>query len=297
MTSTEPEVLDLLLPTVRLSALAWGPSDGPLVLAMHGFPDTAYTWRHLGPHLGGVGYRVVAPYLRGYAPSGLPLDGSYHVGALMADAVALHGVLQGDERAALVGHDWGAITTNALAAHRDSPFRAYVSMAVPPLPAMSGAPVRLVPRQLRMSWYTLFNQLPELPERLLDRVVRRLWHDWSPGYDASEDLPRVLESLASRANRAAAVGYYRAPRAPWSVPAGYRHWQAAAAPAPTAPLFCLHGEDDGSLQAAYARHASTRLPASARLEMLPRAGHFLQLEQPERVNELVSDFLGRPDAA
>lgn len=291
MTSTEAEVLDLLLPTVRLSALAWGPDDGPLVLALHGFPDTAHTWRHLGLHLGELGYRVVAPHLRGYAPSDLPLDGSYHVGALMADAVAVHGVLRGDERAALVGHDWGAITTNALAAHRDSPFRVYVSMAVPPLPTMTGAPVRLVPRQLRMSWYTLFNQLPELPERLLDRVVRRLWRDWSPGYDAAEDLPRVLGALSARANRSAAVGYYRAARSPWSVPTAYRHWQAVAARLPTAPLLCLHGEDDGSLQAEYARHASTRLPESARLELVPRAGHFLQLEQPQRVNELVSDFL------
>ena len=291
MSSTEPERLELLLPTVRISALAWGPSDGDLVLALHGFPDTAWTWRHLGPTLGERGYRVVAPHLRGYAPSGVPLDGSYHVGALMADAVALHGVLDGDDRAVLVGHDWGAITANGLAAHRDSPFRAFVSMAVPPLATMSGAPVRLLPRQVRMSWYTLFNQVPVLPERALDRLVRKLWRDWSPGYDGSEDVTRVLESLAATANRAAAVGYYRAARSPWAVPRAYRHWQAAATQLPTAPLLCLHGADDGSLQVEYAEHAATRLPASARLEVVPGAGHFLQLEQPHVVNELVADFL------
>ena len=58
-------------PAVRLSCLAWGPADGPLVVALHGFPDTAWTWRHLGPHLAARGMRVVAPFLRGYAPSGL----------------------------------------------------------------------------------------------------------------------------------------------------------------------------------------------------------------------------------
>src|SRR4051812_8446416 len=89
--STEPEVLEVQLPSVRLSCLAWGPADGPLVVALHGFPDTAQTWRHLGPYLAERGGRGVAPYLRGYAPSGLADDGCYHVGGLMADAVALAG--------------------------------------------------------------------------------------------------------------------------------------------------------------------------------------------------------------
>ena len=86
----DPEVLDVTLHaaphTVRLSCLAWGPAGGPLVVALHGFPDTAWTWRHLGPHLAARGHRVVAPFLRGYAPSDLPADGCHHVGALMADA-------------------------------------------------------------------------------------------------------------------------------------------------------------------------------------------------------------------
>ena len=59
------------LPTHDVHCLTWGPDDGPLAVALHGFPDTAHTWRHLGPHLAGLGMRVVAPHLRGYAPSGL----------------------------------------------------------------------------------------------------------------------------------------------------------------------------------------------------------------------------------
>jgi len=290
--STEPAVVEVVLPTVRLSCLTWGPSDGPLVVALHGFPDTAWTWRHLGPHLAARGLRVVAPFLRGYAPSGLAADG-YHVGALMADAAALHRELGGDERTVLVGHDWGAITANALGAHPDSPYRRVVALAIPPLGAVQGAPLRLAPGQLRMSWYTLFNQLPALPERTVDRWLPRLWRDWSPGYDATLDVDLVRAAWPTRAHVAAAVGYYRAVRAPWRVPAAYRDWARTLNGVPTLPQLVLHGEDDGAMQVGYARHAATRLPPSATFELVANAGHFLQLEQPELVNELVSDFISR----
>ena len=291
MPSTEPEVVEVQLPGVTLSCLAWGPADGPLVVALHGFPDTAWTWRHLGPHLAGLGLRVVAPHLRGYSPSGLATDGSYHVGALMADAVALHRELGGDERAVLVGHDWGAITANALGGHPDSPYARIVTLAVPPLSALSGASPRLIPGQLRMSWYTLFNQLPLLPERTVDRWLPRLWRNWSPGYDGAEDVALVRAAWPTRAHVSAAVGYYRAVRAPWSVPEAYKTWQRTLDAIPTVPLLYLHGADDGCMQVGYAAHAAGTLPETARVEIVAGAGHFLQVERPTVVNELIADFL------
>jgi len=95
--------------TVRANEIEFAlieAGSGPLALCLHGFPDTAHTWRHLLPVLAGAGFHAVAPFMRGYAPSAVPGDGDYRVGALIADAVALHQVLGGDGDAVLIGHDW-----------------------------------------------------------------------------------------------------------------------------------------------------------------------------------------------
>src|SRR5947208_7079442 len=101
---------------VELAYLEDGPADGPLALCLHGFPDSAHTFRFLLPTLAGAGFHTVAPFMRGYAPSAVPADGAYDPGALAADVNALHEALGGDERAVLIGHDWGAITTYAASA-------------------------------------------------------------------------------------------------------------------------------------------------------------------------------------
>lgn len=294
MPTAEHETLQLELPEVTLAALAWGPEGGPLAVALHGFPDTAWTWRHLGPHLAELGWRVVAPHLRGYAPSGLPRDGSFHVGAIVADAVALHDRLGGDERAVLIGHDWGAIAGNALNGHADSPFARAVTLAVPPMQAMAGLDLRLMARQARHSWYIAFNQLPRLPERAHERLIRKLWRDWSPGYDAREDLEHVLAAVSDPAHRSAPFDFYRALARPWTVPDDYRSWQSTLDAMPVHPLLYLHGGDDGCLEPGYAEKAAARLLDLAEVVVVPDAGHFLQLEQPDVVNEAVARFLGSP---
>ncbi len=84
---SEPDWIDVATPTVQLRALTWGPPDGPIALCLHGFPDTAHGWRKVAPLLVDAGWRVVAPFMRGYRPSSIPTDGSYHIGALMDDAL------------------------------------------------------------------------------------------------------------------------------------------------------------------------------------------------------------------
>jgi pimeloyl-ACP methyl ester carboxylesterase len=291
---TAMDAIRIELPEVTLSALTWGPADGPLVLALHGFPDTAHTWRYLGPALAADGWRVVAPFLRGYAPSDVPADGSGAVAALVSDVLGLHRVLDGGARAVLVGHDWGAIAANAVAAHEDNPFARIVVMAVPPFSAIRpGDALAVLPRQLRNSWYIGFNRLPFLPERTYRRLVAKLWRDWSPGYDASADLPHVLDAMAEPAHRRTVIGYYRALVSPFGPPSAYRRWKGAELQPPKVPLLYLHGADDGCMDVRIAALAEPGLPAGSRFVAVPAAGHFLQLEQPAVVNELVREHLGR----
>src|SRR5713226_3737093 len=115
--------------TVRANEIEFAlieAGSGPLALCLHGFPDTAHTWRHLLPVLAG------ARFMRGYAPSAVPGDGDYRVGALIADAVALHQVLGGDGDAVLIGHDWGAEAAYGAAAFAPDRWRRVVTLVVPP---------------------------------------------------------------------------------------------------------------------------------------------------------------------
>jgi pimeloyl-ACP methyl ester carboxylesterase len=271
---------------VAFGALQWGADRAPLALLLHGFPDTAWTWRHLGPYLAERGWRAVAPFSRGYAPTALAPDDRYGVADLGRDACALHAALGGDERAVLVGHDWGAVATWAVTASDPDRFDRYVAMAVPPPAALvATASPRLVPRQLRLSWYIGFNQVPGA-ERQFGRVVPKLWRTWSPGYDPSEDLRRFFAALPTLAHRRAALEYYRdgfrrRVTEMFSVEAG-------------APALYLHGERDGCLQAAIGERAIAALPSGSRFAKVPGVGHFLQLEDPERVNSLIGDWLGTP---
>jgi pimeloyl-ACP methyl ester carboxylesterase len=96
---------------------------GPLALCLHGFPDSAWTWRHLLPALADAGFHAVAPFLRGYAPTAVPADGRYQTAVLALDAIGLHAALGGDDRAVLIGHDWGAIATYVAANHEPERWR------------------------------------------------------------------------------------------------------------------------------------------------------------------------------
>ena len=294
-----PRIRHVDLPTHRAEILEWGPSDGPLALLLHGFPDSAWTWRHLGPALAAHGYHAVAPFTRGYAPSGVPSDATYTVGSLMADAVALHGELGGDADSVLIGHDWGAITANALAAHPDSPFGRVVSLAVPPLSTMNpsrdtvGPWLNAIVRQPLKSWYILLNQLPGISEQRLDRLVPYLWRTWSPGYDASEDVEHALACAPDEEHARAIVSYYRAFLRPGPGAAAYATWQRSMMDPPRVPLLYLHGARDGCLEPRFLPLVAEQLPDSARATLVSDAGHFLHVEDPATVNDLITDFLGR----
>src|SRR5262245_44989399 len=103
---------------------------GPLVLLLHGFPDTAHTWDEVRPALSQAGFRAVTPFMRGYFPSEIPDDGKYDMETFGRDALALIAAL-GEKQAVVVGHDWGATAAYAAAILEPSRVQKLITLAVP----------------------------------------------------------------------------------------------------------------------------------------------------------------------
>ncbi|KAA0113090.1 alpha/beta fold hydrolase [Mycolicibacterium sp. P9-22] len=295
-----PDQIDITGDDVTLRALTWGDwdnADAPVAVCLHGFPDTAHGWRKVAPRLADAGWRVVAPFMRGYAPSSLSAEGSYHVGALMDDALRVLDAAGPTGRDVVIGHDWGAIAATGLAAMPDSPFDKATIMSVPLSASFRQRAdiARLaaqLPRQVRRSWYIMFFQLPWLPERSAQRVVPKLWRDWSPGYDGTEDVRLVLDAIGTPEHWRAALGYYRATVRNSRPPARYaelhRHWLSA----PVLPTLYLHGSDDGCASSDYTEWVRRVLPAGSAAHVIDGGGHFLQLDQPAATAERVLEFIG-----
>ncbi|MGH8995844.1 MAG: alpha/beta fold hydrolase [Acidimicrobiales bacterium] len=277
---------------VEFAYLEDGPADGPLALCLHGFPDTAHTWRHLLPRLAGAGYHAVAPFLRGYAPSSIPPDGRYDTGTLALDAGALHEALGGNGDAVIIGHDWGAFAAYGAAAYRPEQWRRLVASAVAPQASMADGFFRY--DQLRRSWYVFFFQTPlaEHAVSLDDRAfIDRLWSDWSPGYDGSWDAARVKESIGTPERLAAAIGYYRSmfagpPARPEAAAA-----QAAAGTTAPQPTLYLHGADDGCMGLDAIGPVTDFLSEGSKMVVVEGTGHFLHVEKPDEVNDHIVAFL------
>jgi pimeloyl-ACP methyl ester carboxylesterase len=271
---------------------------GRLALCLHGFPDAAHTWRHLLPELAAAGFHAVAPFMRGYAPTAVPRDGNYSIGALVADAVALHEVMGGDEQAVLIGSDWGAETAYGAAAFAPGRWRKLVTLAVPPF-ALD--PVLFSDyRQLRRFFYLFFFRDPAAQAEAVvaaDEMafIDQLWRDWSPGYDAAGHLAEVKDCLRDPANLRAAIGYYRAPTGPSGTAGAGRYAaedRAALLPAEQPTLY-LHGSADGCIGVELVATAQRHLPAGSQMVVVPDAGHFPHLERPGEVNRLILGWVAR----
>jgi pimeloyl-ACP methyl ester carboxylesterase len=184
---------------IRLHLVEMG--SGPLVLLLHGFPEFWYAWRFVIPRLAAAGFRVAAPDLRGYGLSERPRGTRrYTLDELSADVAGLVRAL-GEERAAVVGHDWGGVVAFAAAErHADVVDRLVVVNA--PHPRAMRRELRN-PDQLRRSWYAGFFQLPWIPEAvlragrfaLLRRVLRTGPH--RRGAVTDEDERRYVEAWSA----------------------------------------------------------------------------------------------------
>lgn len=260
----------------------------PLAVLVHGFPDTPFTWRHLGPDLAQRGYRVVAPWLPGYdAPSANPIS----VGTYARHVLAIHRAYRADDRAILIGHDWGAQAGYGVVATEPNAFHRFIALAVPPIGVL--APHMFSYAQLKRAFYIWFIQQVGLAEAALvaPGFFELLWADWSPGYDAGDDLAE-LRRYVTADNIADVIGPYRASFNPqFADPHTEAETSAALRPPPVPTLF-LHGADDGAIGADLLGDIRAHLPAAgSACEIIDGVGHFLHLEHPELIAAKISDWL------
>lgn len=273
---------------------AFDDGEGPLVLCLHGFPDNYHSYDHQVPRLIEAGYRVVVPMLRGYEPQSQPPDRDYHLNNMVDDVVAWIDQL-GEEKVHLVGHDWGALISYLTANTAPERLLSLTTLAIPPLQRLSVA-VRQNPRQILLSWYTVFFQLRGLSDWWVEKsdwqFIEKLWRDWSPGWDIPEaTLDSVKHTLAQPGVKEAALMYYRQ--------SFDRRSNQAKLVASTmekktnTPTLAIGGWNDGCMSARLYNSAAREedFPGGLRVERIEGAGHFLHQEQPRIVNELLVSWL------
>ncbi|MGA8352801.1 MAG: alpha/beta hydrolase [Solirubrobacteraceae bacterium] len=261
--------------------------EGPLVVLLHGFPEFWYSWRRQIPALAQAGFHVVAPDMRGYNLSERPRDWRrYDADVLAQDIAGLIGHL-GEGPAYLAGHDWGAVIAYQTAMRHPEMLRKLAILNVPHTERMLAGFRTL--RQLRKSWYMFFFQIPRLPEYLLARdnfsFAKRSLRADSPGAFSDADLERYAQAWAQPGALTGMVNYYRAAlrRSP-------RAALAQLVPIQTQTLV-IWGMRDRHLGSELAQPLPQWVP-NARMERLPQATHWVQHDEPERVNELLIEFFG-----
>jgi pimeloyl-ACP methyl ester carboxylesterase len=261
---------------------------GPLVLLLHGFPEFWYGWRNQIPDLADAGFRVVAPDLRGYNTSSKP-DGvrAYSVRRLARDVARLIPAL-GEERAAVVGHDWGGIIAWWFAMRYQERLERLAILNAPhpaTMPRMFASPL-----QWLRSAYVFYFQIPWLPEASISAgdftVLRMLFRNDPRRPDAftDADIDRYIEAFRQPGALTASLNYYRALMQgnPLSMQNDLRPINR--------PVLVLWGMHDRALGPELAE-PDRRWVLNYQIERFPDASHWLQHDEPERVNAMLREFL------
>jgi epoxide hydrolase 4 len=269
---------------IELHAVASGPSDGRVVLLLHGFPEFWYSWHKQIEPLAAAGFRVIVPDQRGYNTSSKPRGAaSYALSHLTSDVLAIADQL-GQDRIFLAGHDWGAAVAWSVALLHPQRVGKVAILNVPH-PSVMRRYLKSNRRQLRRSWYMFFFQLPWLPEAAFSAFdfrlgVRSLVRSSRPGAFSPEDLARYRAAWSQPGALTSMINWYRA---------AMRHRIKFSDSTVHIPTRILWGERDAFLLSEMA-HDSLRYCDSAELYTFANATHWLQHEEPARVSELLIDF-------
>lgn len=264
-----------------------GPETGPLVLLLHGFPEFWYGWRKQIPALAAAGYHVWAPDQRGYNRSARPHGvGNYDIDLLARDVVAMIDA-SGRRQVHLVGHDWGAAVAWWVAGHYPERLASLSILNVPHLRVMQQAVWRN-PAQRRRSWYIFYFQLPWLPEQSLrgrdwTNFIRMLKGSSRRGTFSADDLAAYRQAWSQPGAITGMLNWYRA--------ATRQQHKLGSLGRIRVPTLMLWGAQDIALGRELAQ-PSIDLCDDGRLIFLEEASHWVQHEEPARVNHHLLEFLG-----
>jgi pimeloyl-ACP methyl ester carboxylesterase len=271
---------------VELDVTVAGPSSGPLVILLHGFPELAHSWRKQIPALAEHGYWVWAPDQRGYNESDKPAGlASYRIDVLADDVLGLIDSA-GRDRAVLVGHDWGAAVAWRVA--QEFPERVARLMILDgPHPRAMRRVLRTHLRQLLMSWYMFVFQVPGIERLLLargaERMVRGLRRTSREGTFDDEQIAIYRRAWEQPGAMRAMLDWYRAAFRLRARPSRHRRVSP--------PTLVVWGAHDAFVGLDAAKE-SVALCDDGAIHVIDEGTHWIHIEEPLRLNELMLSFLG-----
>lgn len=265
-----------------------------MLLFLHGFPDYAGSMKDLMSQFDPESFTLVAPFMRGYAPTDSSSDNRYQVKDLASDALSLI-ENYGRDASWIVGHDWGAAAAYASAVMGPEKLEGITAMSVPPMQVLvQNLPAN--PDQFLRSWYMFFFQLPILPEGVIGlndyTLIDWFWRNWSPGcnYDPAE-VEAVKEVFATGDTTSNALRYYRSMF--WDLvirPIQHNRNRKILFSEIDKTTLVLAGEQDGCVAPELFENTESVVNDRSRFEVLPDAGHFLPQECPSMVADRVKQF-------
>jgi pimeloyl-ACP methyl ester carboxylesterase len=277
--------------------------DGNPVVLLHGFPELAYSWRHQIDPLAAAGYHVLAPDMRGYGRSDAPREvEAYDILELCGDvARVLDGA--GAERAAIVGHDWGATVAWHFALIHPERTACVAGLSVPLVPNPPAPPLTIMREHLGEDFYVVWFQEPGVAEAALERDVRRtlltpaVWDpDWAKRDDEDPRVPRFMteEDAAVYAREYERTGfrgglnYYRNIDRNWELTRRYDERKLEM------PALFIAGTRDPAIKWMPPEAMQGRA-TDLRVELIDGAGHWIQQERPDEVNGALLELFGEAD--